>query len=237
MIGVSSSSACACRAAMGATAASIAVVYPSPAYRYPVANVLGTVPPLPERAPAPSSSRGAGTGSLACSSGSNRRAWFTLDPATCAWMSTPPGERGGDWLGEGRGRADNKRGVHLSRAEQRGCVRLRAVAGVPAREVHGEGEPGLPREYGIGAGAVAASPERGQGAPRGGVQSLGERHEGLRPGRVGRNGARLAVGHDDDIARLGHPPGQIERGLETRVLSHGAALDGRAHHFQAIHLV
>src|SRR2546422_4739103 len=33
------------------------------------------------------------------------------------------------------------------------------------------------REDGVGAGAVAATPERGQGAPRGAVQGLRQRHE------------------------------------------------------------
>ncbi len=147
------------------------------------------------------------------------------------------GEPGDHRHGEGRRRADHERGVHLSRAEQRGCVRLRAVGRVPPSEVHGERKPGLPREHGIRAGAVAAPPEGGQRAPRGAVQRLGERHQGFRPGRIGRNEARLAVSDDRHIARRGHAAGQFHHGPEALLHSRGTALHSRPHHFQAVHLV
>src|SRR2546430_11384437 len=93
-------------------------------------------------------------------------------------------------MSDHRRRTNDEGGVYVASAEQRGRARLRLIARVPAGEIHGEREPGLPREHGIGTGAVAAPPEGGQSAPRGAVQGLGERDECLRPGRVDGSHAR-----------------------------------------------
>ena len=48
-IGMSCSSSCVCLADRIGTAASLTVVQPMPAYRYPVAKVVGVMPPRPAR--------------------------------------------------------------------------------------------------------------------------------------------------------------------------------------------
>jgi hypothetical protein len=54
-------------------------------------KVLGIVPPVPDRPTSPPASTGAAAGSASCSSGSSRRARFTVPLATWLCTSTPPG--------------------------------------------------------------------------------------------------------------------------------------------------
>ena len=81
--GVSSNSSCVWRADSGGTAASNAAVYPNPAYLYPVANVLGTLPIVPLCVLAVRCS----TSALRFSSGRILRATFTLGAGRLRWIT------------------------------------------------------------------------------------------------------------------------------------------------------